>query len=385
MRGAAGLLGFVWLAAVCFVPAARAQDQRILKLGVQLPLTGKRATVGAVIKNGVEMAIADINREGGGDGALLQAIYEDDQDTREGAVEAVRRLALEHRVLAIIGELFSPFVLVSRDIVEKEGVPYLTGGTNPRTTEDARWVFRVGASDRLLTSLLARYVVEELGAGKIALLHDATGIHNARGELLLEILRERYGIVPVVHGSWHPGDRDFTAQLGKVKASPAGVLIVLGETSEGGPFLRQAKELGLEALIIAHRDFGAREVLEEAGPAVEGVLIVTEYVPELLDTERRVWAQRYETRFGTPANVIAVQSYDAVLLLAEAIRRGGASREGVKVGLEQLKGFRGMLADYTFDEEGNGVHQFYVIAFKEGRPALVTLLYEEPSGRGGDR
>jgi len=341
-------------------------------------LTGERAGVGEIIKNGVEMAIADVNLEGGVDGALLQAVYEDDQDVKEGAVEAAKKLILEHQVLAIIGELFSPFVLASRGVVEQEGVPYLTGGTSPRTTEHARWIFRVGASDTLLASLLARYVVQDLEAERIALLHDATGVHHARSELLVRALRERYGIVPVVNESWRPGDRDFRVQLEKVKASPAGVLIALGETREGGPFLRQAKELGLEALIIAHRDFGAKGVLEEAGQAAEGVLIVTEYIPELQDTGRRAWAQVYEARYGAPANVIAVQYYDAVLLLAEAIRRGGASREGIRVGLDRLRGFRGMLADYTFDEQRNGVHRFYVVKQKDGRPALVTLLHEKP-------
>ncbi|MBI3988071.1 MAG: ABC transporter substrate-binding protein, partial [candidate division NC10 bacterium] len=81
------IFGFVWLALTCFASSAQAQEQKVLKVGVQLPLTGQRAGVGEIIKNGIEMAIMDLNREGGVDGALLQAVYEDDQDTRSGAVE----------------------------------------------------------------------------------------------------------------------------------------------------------------------------------------------------------------------------------------------------------------------------------------------------------
>jgi ABC-type branched-subunit amino acid transport system substrate-binding protein len=65
-----------------------------------------------------------------------------------------------------------------------------------------------------------------------------------------------------------------------------------------------------------------------------------------------------------------------VLLLAEAAKRGGANREGVRLGLEQLKGFRGVMADYTFDAKRNGVHRLYVAEITEGKPTLVTILEE---------
>jgi len=359
------------------VLGARTWAAEAIKIGVQLPLSGERAPIGRIIQNSVEMAVEDLNRKGGVNGASLEAIYQDDQDTEQGAVEAAKKLSQDPQVAALVGELFSRFVMASRDLVEQEGVPYLTGGTSPRTTEGAKWIFRVGASDALLTNLMARYVLEELKLKNLAVLHDSTGIHNARAEMLVKTLQEKYGTTPVVRATWKPGDKDFTAQLEQVKTSPAQALIALGETAEGGPFLKQVKALGLQVPVIAHRDFGVKKVLEEAGEAANGTLIVTEYSPSLQGPETQAWVTAYRQRYGTEPNVIAAQYFDAVLLLAEAMKKNGPTREKIKAGLEQLKDFKGVLADYTFDEKKNGVHRFLVVEIKGGKPALVTVLEEK--------
>jgi branched-chain amino acid transport system substrate-binding protein len=146
--------------------------QKAIQIGVQLPLSGDRAAVGRAIKSGVAMAVEAVNQEGGIGGVPVEVIYEDDRDTEQGAREALGKLVRDHQVVAVIGELFSRYVMASREIVEQAGVPYLTGGTSPRTTEQTRWIFRVGASDAVLADLLARYAVGDLKLNKLAILHD---------------------------------------------------------------------------------------------------------------------------------------------------------------------------------------------------------------------
>lgn len=355
-----------------------AAEPQVLKVGVQLPLTGERAQVGKAMQNGLRMALDELNSHAPAHGPMLEVVWADDESTKEGALNALNKLIHDPRVVAIAGEIFSPFVLASKPIVEQEGVPYLTGGTSPRTTEQTQWIFRVGASDALLADLLTRYVVEQLKLKKLAVLHDRTGIHNARAELIVKVLQEKYGIVPLVRSAWNPGDRDFASQLEQVKANHVQVILALGETGEGGPFLRQVKTLGVQAPVIAHRDFGVKRVLEEAGEAAEGTVIFTEYAPELQDQERQAWAKTYQERYGAEASVIAAQYYDALLLLAEAVKKGGPSRAGVKAGLVHLKGLRGAMADYTFDAGRNGVHRFYVAKVTGGKPALAAILEEKP-------
>jgi branched-chain amino acid transport system substrate-binding protein len=349
-----------------------------ITIGVQLPMSGERAVVGRIIRNAIEMAVEEVNRNGGIKGTPLQPVYEDSGDSAESAAAAARKLIEDHQVVAIVGELFSPFVLASRDRVEKAGVPYLTGGTSPRTTENARWVFRVAASDTLLADLMARYVAQPLKLRKLAILSSRIGVHNARAELLVKVLHDKYGITPAVRETWKPDDRDFSTQLAAVNADPVQAIIALGETAEAAAFLRQAKALTPDVLVIAHRDFGARAALAEAGEAAAGVLIVTEYVPGFLDRERQAWAQAFQRRYGAEPGIIGAQYYDAVLLLAAAMRTSGTTREQIKAGLEQLRAFRGVMGDYTFDARRNGLHRFYVARIIAGQPRLEAVLDEVP-------
>jgi branched-chain amino acid transport system substrate-binding protein len=366
-----GLVASLFLALHAPAPGGDA-----IKIGVQLPLTGERAAVGGVIKGAVEMAVREVNSQGGVNGAPLAPVYVDSQNSAEGAVAAVRTLAGDLDVVAILGELFSPFALASRDVVDAADVPYLIGGTSPRTTEHAEWVYRVGASDALLAALVARYIAQDSTRRRIAVLSSRPGVHDARAELVVKVLTEKYGLPPVVRETWTPEARDFTGPLQKVKAAQVDAIIAFGETGEGAPFLTQAKALGIDARVIAHRDFGARSVLAEAGPAAEGLVIVTEYLPALMDPDRQAWARRYQERHGTEPSIIAAQYYDAVLLVAAAIKGGGPDRVRVKSGLEQLDRFSGVMADYTFDAQHNGVHRFLVARISGGKPVLEAILAE---------
>jgi branched-chain amino acid transport system substrate-binding protein len=347
-----------------------------LTIGVQLPLTGERAQVGRMIKNGIEMALEEVNRSADAGGASIAAVFEDSRSSEEGAIAAARTLTADPRVVAVVGELFSPFAMASRETIEQAGMPYLIGGTSPRTTEGARWIFRVGPSDRLLAELVARYVVETLKLKHLAVLSSAIGVHNARADLVVDLLRERYGVSPPVRERWKPEDRDFTAQLDRVHSAAVQGIVAFGESAEGAPFLRQLRARGIDLPVIAHRDFAVSQVLKDAGAAAEGLRVVTEYLPALLDADRRAWADAYEKRFGTEANVIAAQYHDAVLLIVRAARHAGASRAGIKTGLERLTDFRGKMADYTFDAGHNGVHRLYVARISGGHPVLEAVLQE---------
>jgi branched-chain amino acid transport system substrate-binding protein len=355
---------------LCWAGSLQAQT---IKIGVQLPLTGERADVGKLMQNGLQMALEKANSL---PGRKLELVWEDDQSDADAGVKAIEKLVNDPQVAAIAGEINSPFVMASKPLVEKQGVPYLTGGTSPRTTEQAQYIFRVAASDALLTAFMTKYVVEQLNLKSIAVLHDKTGIHNQRATMVVTVLKEKYGITPAVNASWAPGDRDFSSQIAQLKAAPVQAIIALGETPEGGPLFKQLKDAGIKAQVIAHRDFGAQKALDESAGGADGALIFTEYAPALQGQETKAWANQYRQRYGSDANVIAAQYYDALLLLAAAAKQGGPTRTGIKSGLESLKAFKGVMADYTFDAARNGAHRFFVAKVAGGKLTLAATLTE---------
>ncbi len=368
-------LTFLLTAASSWVWAA---EPVVFKIGVQFPQTGERAQVGKAMQNGVRLALETLDRRTPRPVAGLQILFEDDASVKEGALTALNRLIYDHQVDAIIGEIFSPFVLASKPIVEKQGVPFLTGGTHPKTTEDSRWIFRVGASDTLLTTMMAQYAVERLNLKRIAVLHDRTGIHAARAGLVSKSLQDKYGIVPTLIGEWNSGDKEFGAMLTRVKASGAEGLIVLGETGEAVPFLQQVKAVAPQIKIVAQRDFGAPSVLDGAKEAADGIYILTEYLPGISGPKWEAWAAEYRQQFQSEPNNIAAAYYDALILLAEAMKQGGPGREGIRAGLERTRGFPGVLGEYTFDQSHDGIRQLYVVQVRAGRPVLVETLKAAP-------
>jgi ABC-type branched-subunit amino acid transport system substrate-binding protein len=350
------------------VVSAHAQT---LKIGVQIPLTGERADVGQIMKNALDMAAGAINAKGG---AKVELNYADDKSENDGAVEALNKLIAGEPV-AVIGEINSPLVLASKPIVEKTGIPYMTGGTSPRTTDQSQWIYRAGASDALLTALMARYAEETLGLKSVAVIHDKTGVHNQRSVLLTNILGERYHVTPVADVAWAPGATDFQTLIDQLKAKSPQLILALGETPEGGPLMKQLKASGITAQLIAHRDFGVRKALDDAAGGAEGALIFTEYSPDLQDRFTRDWAAAYQQKYSSAPNVIAAQYYDALILLAEAAK-SGASRTGIKSGLDRINNFKGVLADYTFDAGHDGVHRILVGRVVAGKLTSVASLTE---------
>ncbi len=352
----------------------RAAEQPVAKIGVQIPLFGERASVGRLMLNGLQMALDSINSAAGEQGQKFALVLSDDESTPEGAVKSLDKFVSDPQILAIAGEINSPFVLASAPVIDKEGIPYLTAGSSPRTTAQSKWIFRVGASDAFLVDAMARYAAEDLKVKSIAILHDKTGIHNQRADLLAGVLKERYGIEPVVTVSWSPGDRQFTAQFDGVKASSAQAIVAFGETPDGGVFFRQLKASGIQLPVIGQRDFGIKRVLDEAAGGAEGTVIFTEYSPELQGGRTLAWNAEYKKLYLNDANVIAAQYYDAFFLLAAAMRTGGATRAGVKAGLERAEVFPGMVADYSFDASRNGVHRLLVARVVSGKLSLVRTV-----------
>jgi branched-chain amino acid transport system substrate-binding protein len=356
-----------------------AAEPQTYKIGVQLPMTGERSSVGRLMLNGLQMALDTVNNHAGPQGPKFELVLADDESTTDGAVKALEKLVHDPQIIAIAGEINSPFVMASAPVVDKAGLPYLTAGSSPKTTLQSQWIFRVGASDALLADFLARYIVDELKIKSIAIMHDKTGIHNQRADLVATVLKDTARVIPVANVTWTSGDRQFGTQFEQVKASRPQAILALGETPEGGPFFRQAKASDIQGQIIAQRDFGVRRVFEEAGDAAEGALIFTEYAPDLQGDSTWEWNAAYKKLFASDANVIAAQYNDALLLLAEAVKTDGPTRAGIKSGLEHLKSFHGVMADYTFDSGRNGVHRFYVARVTGGKLSLVKTLNEEPT------
>jgi branched-chain amino acid transport system substrate-binding protein len=197
--------------------------------------------------------------------------------------------------------------------------------------------------------------------------------------MIADLLKRKYSIPTLVEATWAPGDRTFGSAFEQTRATRTDAILALGETAEGGPFLKELASAGLHAPVIAQRDFGVRRVLDEAGAAANGTLIITEYSPDLQGEPTRTWNTNYAKHYGGDANIIAAQYYDALMLVAAGIGSRGPTRSGIRAGPDGLKQFPGIVADYTFDANRNGIHRFFMARVVDGRLSLLKTLTESPT------
>ena len=296
--------------------AARAQD---IKLGVIAGMSGPGTSYGIGIRQGAEMAVKEINAAGGIKGRKISLVVVDDASNPAQSVTAMQRLASDG-VDLIVGGWGSSQVLANMEVAERAGIPYIVvGATNPKiTTEKNKWTYRVIFTDSVQAEQIAEAAVKRLGMKRIAVIHDANDYGVGNRDIFLASLK-KLGIEPVSVVSYQSADKDFTAQLSRIREANPDGLAVFGTIPGAPAIMNQARDLGIKARFIGTGGLANENLMTLAPKASEGTVLTT-YFHEDVDAEAKAWAQRYVKEFsgGTqpPRPVLAAWEYRAIRFIA---------------------------------------------------------------------
>jgi len=296
--------------------AARAQD---IKLGVIAGMSGPGTSYGIGIRQGAEMAVKEINAAGGIKGRKISLVVVDDASNPAQSVTAMQRLASDG-VDLIVGGWGSSQVLANMEVAERAGIPYIVvGATNPKiTTEKNKWTYRVIFTDSVQAEQIAEAAVKRLGMKRIAVIHDANDYGVGNRDIFLASLK-KLGIEPVSVVSYQSADKDFTAQLSRIREANPDGLAVFGTIPGAPAIMNQARDLGIKARFIGTGGLANENLMTLAPKASEGTVLTT-YFHEDVDAEAKAWAQRYVKEFsgGTqpPRPVLAAWEYRAIKFIA---------------------------------------------------------------------
>lgn len=330
-------------------------------IGLWSPLTGPTALLGTSERDGVEIAIDEINAAGGINGRKIRLIAYDDGGSPQEAQASVRRLIVQDQVFALIAGSTSGSTLPVLPLITRSKVPFIASISSNRRLLDPfnRYIFRVYVNEIAQAEDLMEYALKK-GIKKPAIIYTSNdyGIggeeaiaHRLKKENLELVARERY----------NQSDQDFSAQLLRIKQSGADSLFVWAFAAEAGIIVRQAKELGLNLPMFGGGGTATPLFLRAAGPAAQDFM-ATYVVPELPDhtnkaeviAYRETLKKRYSgsTPPGRPSEY-DLAGYGALKIFAEALKRSGPkpTREGLIKALETLKNFdTGVLFPVTFSE-----------------------------------
>ncbi len=350
-----------------------------LKVGFNIELTGDVPKVGESSKFAAEIYKDEVNKAGGikvGDKTYkLEFIYEDNESKAESATPAALKLITQDQVLAMIGPQASKQAIPAGEVANANKTPMISPwSTNPKTTEGRPYVFRACFLDPFQGPVAAKFVTEEFGAKKAAVLYDiASDYPKGLAEYFREAFEKIHGPGSVVaFETFTTKDKDFSAQLTKIVKSGADVIFTPQYYDEVPLIVKQAQELGWKKPIMGSDSWGSAELMKLCGDACKGYFFSTHYAAAGAKGPTKEFIDKYNTKYGYVPDDVAALTWDAIGLLITAIKNtGGLSgdlakdRDAVKNQLASIKNFEGITGKMTFASHGDPVKCAVVVKISD--------------------
>ncbi|HOE57818.1 MAG TPA: ABC transporter substrate-binding protein [Bacillota bacterium] len=324
-------------------------EPEVIKVGWMGSLTGDQAVWGQCEFNTVKMLFEEINAKGGVLGKNLEAIGYDTKGDPQEAVNVAKRLATQDKVVAILGPNASGNAIPIAPVLEQAKVPDIaTVATNPKVTVlDGKvkpYNFRVCFIDPYQGAVAAGYAADVLKAKKAAVLYDV-GDDYSQGlkEFFEEFFIKKGGEI-VAREGFKTGDVDFRPQLSKIKAANPEVIFMPYFFKEVALSANQARELGIDAVLMGGDGWPSEQLISMAKEAVEGSYFVNHLDYE--DPEVQDFKARYKAKYGKDVELNGYLVHDAVLMLEDGLKRAGeANSEKLAQALEttDIKGITGKI------------------------------------------
>lgn len=333
----------------------KTETSPVVKIGVMAPLTGDLASYGQSVKMAVEFAAETAGLEN------VELIIEDSKCEGKEAASVVNKLINIDGVSAIIGELCSGATLAAAPIADQSQVVLISpASTSPDITDAGEYIFRTIPSDALQGSFAAELVTAN-DLSRLAVIYT----NDDYGQGFEGVLQEEFpklGGEIVASEAVEQGSTDARTQLTKIRAAnPDSIYIISNSTAATVTILKQINEVGLNQIAkFGSEGLRSPDVTQGAGVAAEG-LIVSSVSAGTTD-----FINKYAERYGEQPGPFAAQSYDAFMVLSQAITAGAVDGLSIQAALEDVSydGASGMI---DFDENGDITGGYDVVIVKDGK------------------
>ncbi len=307
------------LIAAGIIPAASAAD---IKLGVAEALSGGAAQYGASIRNGFELAAAEINGEGGINGDKIVLVVEDEQGKKEEAINVFKKLIFKDNVLLVFGPTLSNSAQAADPIAQaSKVVVFGTSNTADGITTIGNYVFRNSVTEADVLPATISTVKEKTGLKNVAVLYGNDDVFTKSGYDNFKKALEDQKIPVTTTETFAKGDVDFKAQLTKIKGTNPDAIVLSALLAEGAPIMVQARQLGLNVPVIGGNGMNSVKIFDLApGGASNNLWIGSPWSIENQTPQNTKFIDAYKAKFGNAPDQFAAQSYDALYIVAQALK-----------------------------------------------------------------
>jgi branched-chain amino acid transport system substrate-binding protein len=372
MKKAIALFGALALAGVLASPEARAQAAQgePYRLGIILPMTGSTADYGTDFNRGAMLAEEEINAKGGINGRPIKLVYGDSKNSPKDAVAEFKRLVEVEKLPAVISTM-TGVIIPQFPLSRESGVPMMAvGAITPEIRKGGPTVFSNYPLADDEEKEIAEYIIKKLGHKTAAIVYENSAYGKTLSAIFIEEFKKMGGSI-LAEEVFEKGGRDFRSQVTRIGATSPPVTVVYAYYAEGGLIVRQAAELGVKTQFVSHGAIQNNSFAEIAGPAADGFISGSpSWDPDA--PQVKIYLDTYKKKYGKDSDLYGPYFYDAVKLYAEAIKRGGYTKEGIQKGLKEIKDFQGVVGKMGFDHGNVVLLPLRFVQFGNGKWNLIS-------------
>ena len=356
--------------------AGSAFAQSVIKIANIVELSGGGATAGTNFKNGVELAVKEINASGGILGRKIQSASFDTQ-SNPGVAKGLTQKAVDDEVFAIFGPVFSGSIMVSMAESRRAELPNFTGGEAAAITQQGNpYVFRTSFTQATAMPKVVGYITGK--SKNLAILY----VNNDFGKGGLDMVKKALAGTPTkvaAEISTEPGQVDWSAAVLRAKNSGADAVFVYTNEEESARALRELRKQGWDKPIIGETTLVGQKVIELAGDAANGAVAHVGLTVDAPNPEMRKFKARFEQEYKTISDHNGIKGYSGVYILKAAIEKVGkldrkAAAQAMKGLQVRVAQYPGVLMDVRFDQNGDLDRESYMVEVKGGRQEVVATL-----------
>jgi len=348
-------------------PAARPAAAPVkAKIGVIAIVTGPGAGYGEAIVNGVKLARDEVNAKGD---VNIELKIEDSSAKQEQALAAGQKLINSEQVVAIIGPTLSNEMKVVGPEANASGVPILgTSTTAKGIPQIGKFVFRNALPESQAIPASIGKAVKKYNIKKVALLYGNDDVFTKSGFDTMKEVSEKLQLAVLTVQEFQKGQSDYKAQLTKIASLKPDAVFCSALYEEGAVILSQARRMGLKVPFVGGNGFNSPKVIEIAKDAADGLIVATPWFEGRNDPKVKAFVAKYEKTYGKKPDQFAAQAYDALYVMANALKAAGkADRDLLRDALAATKDFEGVLGKFSFDAERDVVMEPTVLIVRDGK------------------
>ncbi len=335
-------------------------------IGFVAVLSGGAAAYGQSQKQGIDMAVDEINKSGD---FKINLDMEDTKGEPTQAISVIKKM-INDKKSVVIGPMLSGEMKAVGPILQQAQMPTLgISLTAEGITDMGDYIFRNSVPESMNIPQTISKSRKLLGYQKVAILYSNNNEQLVSAFRTYQEVCKKEGIDVVDIESFADKDSDFSAQLTKIQATNPDAIIVDALYQEGALILKKAREMGMNQPVIGNNGFVSPQLIKQAGAAADNVYVSSMWSLTRDDPKTQKFIKDFKERYGHDPDQFAASAYDGVYMVVDAMKRAGTTTDHKKIrdAMASMKDFHGVCGNFSFNSKRDPVVDLVLLKIENGQ------------------